>query len=300
MTIKSALQELNNAVLDLQASDYNTYVRPLTRLSEILASDDLKAITDELKAGVDFGAFLAAANKGGSMVGSASLNWPTNREEELGLSIIVIERGANDPDWLLNFAYNYYYGGRKYFDSIRKITTSMIIPFSRDFRNYVEQNSQDATMSRIEPTDFGRVFIVHGHDEAPRENVARFILSAGLEPVILHEQANRGMTVLEKLIANGDVGYAVVLLTPDDLGRSIAEGDDKPRARQNVILELGYFLGRLGRERVMALLKGSVEIPSDYMGVLYERYDDGGGWRQKLARELQTAGYEIDWNRVMR
>lgn len=299
MTIKSALQELNNAVLDLQTSDYNTYVRPLTRMSDTLASDDLKAITDNLKAGVDFGAFLAAANIGGSMVGSASLNWPTNREDELGLSIIVIERGANDPSWFSKFAHDYYYGGRKYFDSIRKITTSMIIPFIRDFRTYVEQNSQGPTISQTSPIDFGRVFIVHGHDEAPRETVARFVVNAGLEPVILHEQANRGMTVLEKLIANGDVGYAVVLLTPDDIGRSITEDNDKPRARQNVILELGYFLGRLGRERVMALLKGNVEIPSDYMGVLYERYDDGGGWRQKLARELQTVGYEVDWNKVM-
>ena len=300
MTIRSALQEINNAVLDLQASDYNTYVRPLARISETLVSDDLKTITDKLKAGVDFGAFLAAANKGGGMVGSASLNWPTNREEELGLSIIVIERGANDPNWFLNFALDYYYGGRKFFDSIRKITTNMIMPFSRDFRTYVEQNSQDSIMSQREPTDFGRVFIVHGHDEAPRETVARFIVGVGLEPVILHEQANQGMTVIEKLIANGNVGYAVVLLTPDDLGRSISEDDDKPRARQNVILELGYFLGRLGRERVMALLKGNVEIPSDYMGVVYERYDSGGAWRQKVGRELQTAGYKIDWNRVMR
>lgn len=300
MTIKSALQEINNAVLDLQSSDYNTYVRPLTRIADTLVSNDLKAITEELKARVDFSAFLGAANKGGSMVGSASLNWPTNREEELGLSIIVIERGANDPNWFLNFAHDYYYGGRKHFDSIRKITTSMIIPFCRDFRIYVEQNAQQSTSSLVEPTDFGRVFIVHGHDEASRETVARFIVSIGLEPVILHEQANRGMTIIEKLIANGNVGYAIVLLTPDDLGRSIAEDDDNPRARQNVILELGYFLGRLGRERVMALLKGSVEIPSDYMGVLYEPYDDGGGWRQKLARELQTAGYEIDWNAVMR
>lgn len=300
MTIDSALQELDNAVLDLQTSDYNTYVRPLTRISDTLASDDLKVFTDVLKAGVDFDVFLAAANKGGSMVGSASLNWPTNREEELGLSIIVIERGADDPNWFLNFAHDYYYGGRKHFDSIRKLMTSIIIPFSRDFRTHVEKNSQATAVSRKDPTDFGRVFIVHGHDEASRETVARFIVSVGLEPVILHEQANRGMTVLEKLIANGDVGYAVVLLTPDDLGRSIAEGDDKPRARQNVILELGYFLGRLGRERVMALLRGSVEIPSDYLGVLYEEYDDGGGWRRKLARELQTAGYEIDWNKVMR
>ena len=300
MTIKSALQDINNAVLDLQSADYNTYVRPLKRIADILMSDDLKAITAELKNGVDFGAFISAANRGGSMVGSASLNWPTNREEELGLSIVVIERGSDDPDWFLNFAHDYYYGGRKHIDSIRKITTSMIIPFSRDFRTYVEQKAHDTTFSREMPTDFGRVFIVHGHDEAPRETVARFIVDVGLEAVILHEQANRGMTVIEKLEANGNVGFAVVLLTPDDSGRSNSEDKDKPRARQNVILELGYFLGRLGRERVLALLKGNVEIPSDYMGVVYEPYDDGGGWRQKLARELQTAGYNIDWNRVMR
>lgn len=300
MTIKSALQDINNAVLDLQSADYNTYVRPLKRIADILVSDDLKAITEELKAGVDFDAFMNTANEGGSMVGSASLNWPTNRKEELGLSIIVIERGASDPNWFLNFAHDYYYGGIKFFDSIRKVTTSIIVPFNRDFGTYVKEKAQDATFSRKESTDFNRVFIVHGHDEAPRESVARFIVDIGLEAVILHEQANRGMTVIEKLVVNGNVGYAVVLLTPDDFGRSNSEDEDKPRARQNVILELGYFLGRLGRERVLALLKGDVEIPSDYMGVVYAPYDDGGGWRQRLARELKSSGYEIDWNRVMK
>ena len=300
MTIKSEVRELKNAVLDLQASEYNTYVRPLKRIVKALASDDLKPFTDKLKAGVDFHAFLEDANKGGSMVGSASLNWPTNREEELGLSIILIERGAKDPDWFLNLAHEYYYGGQKYFDSIRKIITSVIIPFSRDFATYVEQNAPNTALTRPDTTDFARVFIVHGHDEAPRETVARFITDIGLEPVVLHEQANRGMTIIEKLIANGNVGYAVVLLTPDDLGRGKAEDEEKPRARQNVILELGYFLGRLDRERVTALLKGEVEIPSDYMGVLYTPFDNGGAWRQILARELRTAGYEIDWNKVMR
>ena len=300
MTIKSDIRELNNAVLDLQASDYNTYVRPLKRIVEILASDDLKPFSDELKAGVDFHAFLEGANKGGSMVGSASLNWPTNREKELGLAIVLIECGAKEPNWLLDFAHEYYHGGQKFFDSIRKFITSVIIPFSRDFTTYVEQNAPNTTLVRPDTTDFARVFIVHGHDKAPRETVARFITGIGLEPVILHEQADRGMTIIEKLIANGNVGYAVVLLTPDDLGRGKAEDEEKPRARQNVILELGYFLGCLGRERVIALLKGEVEIPSDYMGVLYTPFDDGGAWRQKLARELQTAGYEIDWNKVMR
>lgn len=145
-----------------------------------------------------------------------------------------------------------------------------------------------------------RVFVVHGHDEGARETVARFLEKIGFEAVILHEQANRGGTVIEKIEANRDVGFAVVLLTPDDLGRSIKEDDLKPRARQNVLLELGYFIGHLGRDKVCALKRGDVELPSDYVGVVWEKMDDGGGWKQALGRELDAAGHEIDWNRVMR
>lgn len=300
MTVNSALQDLNNAVLDLQSSASNTYLRPLNRIAATLSSGDLKSFTDDLKAGVDFESFLAGADQGGSMVGTASLNWPSNREEELGLSIILIEKGAGDQEWLINLAIRYYYGGKGYFDSIRKFTGSVIIPFNRDFATYVQQNFPKQAVIQVEPSDFSRVFIVHGHDEASKEAVARFITTIGLEPVILHEQANRGMSILEKLIFHGNVGFAIVLLTSDDLGREKVEVEDKPRARQNVILELGYFLGSIGRERVMALLKGAVEIPSDYMGVVYTSFDDAGAWRQELARELEAAGYEIDWNLVMR
>lgn len=303
MTTKAALRELNNAVLDLQAADYNTYARPLKRLAATLTSDDLEPFTHKLKERVDFDTFLAGASYGG-MVGSDSLNWPTDREEELGLAIVLIERGAENPEWFLGLAHRFYYGGKKFIESIRKITTSVIVPFARDFATYVEQSQEQSQPavghSPPEPTDVHRVFIVHGHDGAPREAVARFITKIGLEPVILHEQANQGMTTVEKLEANGNVGYAVVLLTPDDRGRGKSEEEEKPRARQNVILELGYFLGRLGRERVMAILQGNVEIPSDFMGVVYTRFHDEGAWRERLARELQSAGYEIDWNRVMR
>lgn len=151
-----------------------------------------------------------------------------------------------------------------------------------------------------DPTDHSRVFIVHGHDDASRETVARFIAIMGLQPIILHEQATRGMTIPEKLAANANVGFAVVLLTPDDVGRNREEWELRERARQNVILELGYFLGRIGRERVCALLKGNIEIPTDYLNVGYIRFDDGGGRRQQLARELEGAGYDIDWKKVMR
>lgn len=143
-----------------------------------------------------------------------------------------------------------------------------------------------------------KVFIVHGHDEGARQTVARFIERIGFEAIILSEQANQGRTVIEKIEAHGDVGFAVVLLTPDDVG-----GKDvnslRPRARQNVLLELGYFIALLGRERVCTLAKGDLEIPTDFAGVVWEPLDDGGAWKAALARELKASGYPIDWNKVM-
>ena len=299
MTIQSTLQEMNDAILDLQSADYNTYGRPLKRLAHILASSELQSITEELKNSVDFEAFLAGADQGGGMVGTASLNWPTNREKELGLTLILIERGANDLNWFFHLSHEYYYGGNKFINSIRKLVSSVIIPFGRDFARYVEQKHSQGIILEDNPSDLNRIFVVHGHDEASRELVARFITQLGLEPVILHEQANRGMTIPEKLEVYGNVGYSVVLLTPDDLGRKRSEPDERPRARQNVILELGYFVGRLGRERTMAMLKDGVEIPSDYLGVVYTKLDQGGAWRIELARELRSSGYQIDLNKVM-
>lgn len=146
-------------------------------------------------------------------------------------------------------------------------------------------------------TKTNKVFIVHGHDEGARESVARYLEKLGLTPIILHEQASGGRTVIEKLEHNSDVDFAVVLLTPDDVG-AVATATDKlnSRARQNVILELGYFAGKLGRSRVCALHKGSVELPSDFLGVVYVAMDTAGGWRLLLAKELREAGFEVDLN----
>jgi predicted nucleotide-binding protein len=146
-------------------------------------------------------------------------------------------------------------------------------------------------------SDSRNVFLVHGHDDAMKESVARFLEKLDLHPIILHEQPNKGRTVIEKFEAHSDVGFAVVLLTPDDVG-GLASSPDKPspRARQNVILELGYFIGRLGRAKVCALHKGGVEIPSDIHGVLYVPYDAGNGWRLKLASEIKAAGIAVDLN----
>ena len=149
------------------------------------------------------------------------------------------------------------------------------------------------------PISGRKVFVVHGHDEAAREGVARFLEKLGLEPVILHEKANQGQTLIEKVERHAEVAFAVVLLTPDDVGAEAGSTDTLlPRARQNVILELGYFLGKLGRPRIAALIKADVEKPSDYDGVVYISLDSAGAWKLLLGRELKSAGLSVDMNDV--
>ena len=143
-----------------------------------------------------------------------------------------------------------------------------------------------------------KIFVIHGHDESARESVARFLEKLELRPVVLHEEPNKGRTIIEKFEAHADVGFAVVLLTPDDVGKPTNGDELKPRARQNVILELGFFIGQLGRDRVCPFVKGDVETPSDYDGVVYTKLDDSGGWKTKLIQELKAAGYDIDANRA--
>lgn len=145
------------------------------------------------------------------------------------------------------------------------------------------------------------VFIVHGHDEATKEKVARFIEKLGLPVVILHEQSSQGMTIIEKLEVYGSsAGYAIALLTPDDVGYPLGQEEKlQARARQNVVLEMGYFVGKLGRSKVCLLHKGSIELPSDVLGVVYAAMDESSGWQLTLARELAAAGYDIDLNRLV-
>ena len=149
-------------------------------------------------------------------------------------------------------------------------------------------------------TNKKEIFIIHGRDNEIKETVARFLNQLALNPVILHEQPNQGRTIIEKFERHAQVGFAVALLTPDDVGAFQEDtGNLKPRARQNVIFEFGYFIGRLGRNHVCALTKGDVEIPSDYDGVIYIPVDDAGGWKMKFVKELQDAGLDVDANRAL-
>ena len=168
-----------------------------------------------------------------------------------------------------------------------------------EFEQVPEKGAIADELARPVAAPIRKVFVVHGHDEGAREIVARFLQTLGFEPIILHEQASRGRTVIEKIEAHGDVGFAVILLTPDDKGCAAGEEQLEPRARQNVLLELGYFMGRLGRDRVCALRRGNVAIPSDFAGVVWESMDDGG-WKLNLGKELAAAGFDVDWNKVMK
>ncbi len=143
-----------------------------------------------------------------------------------------------------------------------------------------------------------RVFLVHGHNDGLLHEVARYLEKLKLQPVVLREQPNSGRTIIQKFEDYADVAYAVVLLTPDDRGGvvSVPFEQQRPRARQNVLFELGYFIGKLSRCRVTALHLGDVDIPSDYAGVAFVALDERGAWRLELARELKAAGIDIDMN----
>lgn len=148
-----------------------------------------------------------------------------------------------------------------------------------------------------------KIFIVHGHNDLMKETVARTLERIGLEAIILHEQPNKGNTIIEKFKEYSNVGFAVILLSPDDIGYSKKDKPEnrKYRARQNVIFEMGYFTGALGRNKVVVLYenKEEFEFPSDYQGVVYTSYDKDGKWQFDLIKELKAAEYEIDANKII-
>lgn len=149
--------------------------------------------------------------------------------------------------------------------------------------------------------DSKRIFIVHGHDTALKVTVARILEKLDLESVILHEQENNGKTIIEKFESNAEeCGYAVILLTADDWGYAKEENDDskKARARQNVVFEMGFFMGKLGRDRVFLLLDKGVDKPGDLDGIIYHPTDNET-WKYDLVKELRSSGYNVDANKII-
>jgi predicted nucleotide-binding protein len=146
-----------------------------------------------------------------------------------------------------------------------------------------------------------KVFVVHGHDEVAKTNLEIFLAEIGLEPVVLHRQADEGLTVIEKFEKHSDVGYAFILLTPDEIAY-LSHDEAKPdtdrrkefRARPNVIFEFGYFVGKLGRSRVCCLHTGNVTVPSDVHGMIYKRYEKRiDEVAYSIIRDLKAVGIQI-------
>lgn len=146
-----------------------------------------------------------------------------------------------------------------------------------------------------------KVFIVHGHDELAVQEMARTLEKWGFEAIILHEQADLGLTIIEKIERYTDVDFAVVLYTECDYGRAkeVDVSEEKFRARQNVVFEHGYLISRLGREHVCALVKGDVETPGDISGVVYVSMDKNGAWKMALAKNMKAAGINIDMDKFL-
>ena len=157
--------------------------------------------------------------------------------------------------------------------------------------------------------DKNKVFVVYGHNDALRVEVSRTIEQLGLIPIVLQEQEDFGNTIIEKFETHAsDIGFAVVLLTADDIGVSrkdlAKEKNDykaeyKPRARQNVIFEMGYFIGKLDRAHVFELLEEGIETPGDLDGALYTMVDSEGVWKYKLAKRLKALGYVITIDNIL-
>jgi len=172
----------------------------------------------------------------------------------------------------------------------------------RDLPDYWERRSSDggeiSPLASVEEDPMAEtVFLVHGRDKAAKFEVARVLQRlTNNQPVILDEQASRGRTLVEKFEEHATTSaFAVVLLTPDDFGGAIDE-ESSPRARQNVVFELGFFFGSLGRAKVVVLNQG-VEKPSDVDGIVYIPYPDAN-WQLKLGQEMRAAGLDVDLNRL--
>lgn len=148
--------------------------------------------------------------------------------------------------------------------------------------------------------NLSQVFIVHGHDETAKIKVARFLEKLDIQPIILHEQASAGNTIIEKIEEYSNVGFGIILYTSCDVG---GKHGNPPilnaRARQNVVFEHGYLMGKIGRDKVCALVKGSIETPNDISGVVYVPMDDSDAWHIQIAKELKRSGYSVDMNKII-
>ncbi len=175
-----------------------------------------------------------------------------------------------------------------------KSTKSVLSVYLEEMADNSEEHSVPANIEE-KASDFSKVFIVHGHDDALKEAVARLVERQNIKAIILNEQANGSRALIEKLEGYSDVGGAICLFTPDDEGKEKGALELSARARQNVVFEAGYFMGKLGRNKTIILSNGDVELPSDMQGIVYTNNEE---WRYKTLKELKAMGYAIDFEQL--
>ena len=167
------------------------------------------------------------------------------------------------------------------------------------FNENKEKDGLKINSQRIEGVN-KKIFIVHGHDDLLRVKVVDVVKRLGLEPIVLRDKPNKGRTIIEKFEENADVGFTIVLLSADDKGYDKNNPNEiSDRARQNVVLELGYFIGKYGRDRVMVLCAPSVERPGDIAGVVYTDATNEYSWSLELVKELNAVGFKVDANKLL-
>ncbi len=297
---RTVFRQIENTVADLRQSQSNTFERHVKKLSKILHDGELAPISSKLSEGIDLDELVNSSQAAHRGMGNPTLKWPDTMEGELGATILLIDRFAEDPSYALGFSHTFYGNGVNNLTSnLQGMIREIVVPFARDYINYVKESTGSAEPTllpeRREPAA-RKAFVVHGHDNGAREAVARFLRGLASKRSFSMSRRAKGARSSRRS-RQGDIGFAVVLLTPDDVG-GVKDGECRPRARQNVLFELGYFIGRLGRSRVCALKRGEVEIPSDFGGVIYEPLDSGSGWKVALGRELKAAGFKLTESRL--
>lgn len=229
------------------------------------------------------------------------LNNPWNEEEGQKLYVEITAKYDNVIDGFGNGLYQYI-SKEHFYDPDVKGTALIhninVLCNRMSSFHAVKFMSQEKGANKSNMGTSKQVFIVHGHDNEAVQEMARTLEKGGFEAVILHEQPDSGLTIIEKIEKYTNVCYAVILYTECDRGRDKRESaeNEKYRARQNVVFEHGYLISKLGRNRVSALVKGNIEKPGDINGVVYIEMDASGGWRAKLAKNMQDAGLSVDMN----
>lgn len=266
---------------NIQSSDMTTFGPQVAHLFEHL--------DNEVKDNPVYEKYIKDIEKWKDWDGDKHWTMPTKFEEAKSLIFSLYKQVSDLGEDGYTIAMNLMSGSGNINELVRDFNYHFLDYFQKALQEILNANPEIES-SEINKVKGDTVFIIHGHDNEIKTEVQLLLTRAGVNNIVLHEQPDKGRSIIDKLVeeSNGS-NYAIALLSPDD-----QTVDGNLRARQNVILEIGYFIGKLGKERVRILRKGEIEIPSDLSGILYENYDKSGAWKMKICKELIAVGIFVD------